>query len=85
MRQEMPMALFNAYLSLVKVLHLRGALDVGDLIKEIGDSIDYRRSSKFETAEDHALLEQIYNALLQLEPGLIDLRRVRSEKPPPGE
>ena len=84
MKQEMPMALFNAYISLVKVLHLQGAIDMGDLIKEIGDSMDYRRRAKVETAEDHALLEQIYDTLLQLEPSVVALKAARAGKTPGG-
>jgi translation elongation factor EF-Ts len=63
---QMDMALFNAYISLVKVLHKNKALHIDEVVAEIGETIDFRRKHHLETADDHLLLTEIHDALVKL-------------------
>jgi len=67
MKQDMATALFNGYLSLVRVLHRNGSLNVSDLTNDLGNTIDFRRSHGVESAEDHEIFEILYQAVQQLE------------------
>jgi hypothetical protein len=80
---SMEMALFNAYISLVKVLHAGKAIEVDRLIAEIGETMDFRRKHHLESAEEHENLKYIYDALVQIEPALTELARVKSQFRPP--
>ena len=84
MAENTEIALFNAYISLVKVLHKSKAIDIQDLIIEIGDSIDSRRKAKTEKPADHAILNEIYESLLSLQPH-IETLHAPPEVPPHGE
>jgi hypothetical protein len=64
------LAMFEAYMCLVSVFHTSGAIQVDDLIRKIGDTIDSRRLYKTEEGGDQIFLSQIYNSLESLRRGL---------------
>lgn len=83
--QPLALALDDAFIALVKVLHLTGSMDVADLTKEIGDAIDFRRqSSDYQGDRQLDFLVMLHGRLLQLEPLLAQLRSARSATPPDG-
>lgn len=84
-KMTLDMAMFNAYVSLVKVLHLSKAIHVDDLIAEIGHTMDFRRARHLETAEDHEMLQAVYDSLMDLAPQLVALEEARSRSKPPPE
>lgn len=76
---HLPLALDDAYIALVKVLHLNGSLNVQDLTKEIGDTIDFRRAQKdYDGNKSLPFLVALHDKLLQFEPHLAEIRELRS-------
>lgn len=89
MAQDISLALFNGYLALVRVLHRNGTIHAADLANELGNTMDFRRTRKLESAEDHELLEVLYKAVLELEQQELrhaelqaQIDAVRRSKPP---
>lgn len=79
-KQNMAMALFNGYCSLVRVLHRRGAISAGDVAVDIGNTLDFRRQRGIETADQHEMLEILYKAVLEIEQQETKLQEIRSQK-----
>lgn len=77
--QDMAMALFNAYGSLVRVLHRNGAIDAADLANEIGNTLDHRRTRGIESAEQNQMLELVYKSVLQIEKHESDLKNLKAD------
>lgn len=80
--QDLPLALDDAYVALVKVLHLNGSLKISDLANELGNTIDFRLKNG-NSKEQFPYLIQIYEKILAIEPRLERLQALRS--PPPSE
>lgn len=67
-------SLLVAYLCMAKALHKRGALDVSDLVNEVGEAIDFRKQQGSEEG-DLLYLKMIYDALLKQESAGLPVRR----------
>lgn len=65
--QDLAMALFNGYLSLVRVLHRNGTLSIADLSNDLGNTLDFRRTKGIEPPENNQILEMLYTSVRQLE------------------
>lgn len=78
-KQDMAMALFNAYTALVKVLSKNGSLSVADLSNEIGNTLDFRRSNGIESADQNHMLELVYKSVLQIEKFESDLAALKAD------
>jgi hypothetical protein len=84
--QSFELALDDAYIALVKVLHINGSLDVRDLTKEIGDTIDFRRRLKgYEGDRQLDYLVLLHQRLLRFEPMLAGIRAAKAARPPAPE
>lgn len=77
--QDMSMALFVAYGSLVRVLHRSGSIDAGELADEIGKSLEHRRSRGIESAEQNKMLELIFQSVVQIEKHESDLASLKAD------
>lgn len=78
---DLSMALFVAYLDLVKTLHKSGAIKIADLANELGNTMDFRRLQGIEPAANHTLLETIYRGVLGLEKDQHQLEAIASSFP----
>ena len=78
--QELPLALNDAYIALVKVLHLNGSLKIADLVNELGNTIDYRLQLG-NSKEQFPHLIQMYEQILAIEPKLEQLQALRARPP----
>ena len=78
-KQDMAMALFNGYSSLVRVLHRSGAINAADLANDIGNTLDHRRVNGVESAEQNQMLELLYKSVLQIEKHESDLAALKAD------
>ena len=67
------LAIMEAYLALVKVLHRNKAIDVADVVTEIGNTIDFQTKHPNANAELLGYLKSHYDSLLALEPHIQQL------------
>ena len=74
------LAILSVFFDLVRVLHKSGAIDIDDLVAEIGDSIDFRRKEHYP---DNLFHVQIYDHLLALAPQVRALSESRAKRTPP--
>lgn len=75
--QPLPLALDDAFVALVKVLHLSGSLKISDLANELGNTIDFRLQNG-NSKEQFPYLIQIYEKVLAIEPKLEQIQALRS-------
>lgn len=68
--QSHAIAMNMAYMSLVKVLHQNGQLDVADLVNDLGNTVDAQRKLGDGAKLSVAALEVIYRQILELEKAL---------------
>jgi hypothetical protein len=72
MSDDVTTALFNSYIALVKVLHKNKAIHIDDLIRELGDSIDFRKQQHLGKPVNNEYLLQIYKSLQEIALALSD-------------
>lgn len=78
-KQDLSMALFNGFASLVRVLHRSGAMNAADLANDIGNTLDHRRTTGLETADQNQMLELLYRQVLQIEKHESDLAVLKAD------